>query len=194
MNINQSQWFVDLACLPPLSPDDRDLWYADDLQVWRVNKRSPLCNTVTPNRGFASGMFFFSFHFFSPSLDSFIFPLSLLSPPLFHSEGGGNLCVCVCACCVAFVMRSHGEVLSANFTTCVKLKAVMWKRRLPSFLWCYCSVSPFPFLPTSTPFLFLSTSLIPLAPHPHPLLLSLTSPLYQPPIKVCRRSQRVKGF
>lgn len=105
---------------------------------------------------------------FSLRLDSFIFLLSLLSPALFHTEGGWkSVCMCVRppvvyhSPCEATVKLS---VLSANFTTCVKLKAVMWKRCLPFFsLRRYCSLSPFPFLPTSTPFssFFLSTSLFP---------------------------------
>lgn len=88
------------------------------------------------------------------------------------------------------------SVLSANFTTCVKLKAVMWNRRLPCFsLSYYRSLSIHSFLnPPYSP-LFCLVLLFHL---PCPLPLSFPPPThtsYHLPIKediyVCKAVQRL---
>lgn len=118
--------------------------------------------------------FFFSFLFFVlgfQHLSSY-----LRSYPPFHTGGGGNLCVCVSvvylSSCETLAKLS---VLSANFTTCVKLKAVMWKRCLPSFSLFSLVLSPplSPSIHSSLPSFFVYF------PHPiYPTLcLSLSLPL-----------------
>lgn len=110
------------------------------------------------------------------SLDSSISPHVSAPTPPFHTGGGGNLCDCVSVVylpsCEALAKVSE---LSANFTTCVKLKAVMWKRCLPSFSLGLSSCAPYsprPFILLYPPFcLFPSFHL------PHPVALPFTPPL-----------------
>lgn len=125
-------------------------------------------------------LLFSLFSHFCPWISTSL-PLFLLHPPISYSRKEKKIYVCVCVSvvyhfsCEALVKLS---VLSANFTTCVKLKAVMWKRCLPSFsLFLSHPISPFlPFYSFS--FTRPSSPLFVYFPHPiTPPFASLFHPL-----------------
>lgn len=147
-------------------PAGPNLWFWDDPRVWEVNKLSQLCLMDRCVRTHA--------HTSSPSLTSFFFLFLFLDPnisaPIPHYTQGRAEMRVSDVCLSSSETLAKLSVLSANFTTCDKLKAVMWKRCLPLF---------FPFL--SSPFfpfsrlhpgfcLFHSSDLL------HPLLFPLYSP------------------
>lgn len=150
-------------------PAGPSLWFWNDPRIWEVNKLSELCvidrcvhthaRTSSP-----SPIFFSVLGLQRPSsyLRSY--------PPIPH-KGRAEMRVSV-------VWLSSSEtlaklsVLSANFTTCDKLKAVMWKRCLPLF---------FPFLPSPLSFHSVVYTLD-FVSFPHLIYSTHCFSLYTPPV------------